>query len=140
MFLVAELFKEAVIVSDERLVYVLPLDNMPNTTFIHDVEEPWPYWYTVIGNVVAFKMMLDPCGPYARFGHVYEPWDVVVSRPPAVRLPPSSFFILAYVASEGAEEFAEPKIVSIGDFDYDKVRELAKRLKKMQRAALTTKM
>jgi len=46
-----------------------------------------------------------------------------------MRLPPSSFFILAYVASRGAEEFTEPKIVSIRDFDRNKVRELARRLK-----------
>jgi len=140
MLSISELFKEAVVISDEELVYVFPLDNMPNTTFVHDVEEQWPYWYVVIGNVAAFKMALDPRGPYVKFGHVHELWDVVASRPPAIRLPPSSFFILAYVTSRGVEEFAEPKIVSISDFDYDKVRELAERLKRMQRATLTTKM
>jgi len=139
MFLVAELFREAVVVSDERLVYVFPLENMPNSVFVHAVEEQWQYWHVVLGHEVAFKMVLDPRGPYATFGHVYEPWDVVASRPPAVRLPPSSFFILAYATSRSVEELAEPKVVSVRDFNCGKVRELARRLKKLQYTAPATK-
>jgi len=141
VFLISELFKEAAVISDGELVYVFPTENMPNTVFTWDAKvRDWSRWYAIIGYAMAFRMVLDPRGPYAKFGHVHEPWDVVANRPPAVRLPPSSFFILAYTASRGVEEFAEPKIVSISDFDYDKVRELAKRLKRMQRATLTTKM
>jgi len=139
MLLIAELFREAAVVSDGGLIYVFPLENMPNTVFVHDAEEQWPHWYIVFGNETAFKIALDPRGPYAKFGHVYEPWDVVAARPPAVRLPPSSFLILAYAASKGTEELAEPKVVSIRDFNRDEVRELARRLKKLQRTAPTAK-
>jgi len=131
VFLITELFKETVVISGGDLIYVFPIDNMPNTVFVHNVEEgSWSRWYVVVGQEATFKMALDPRGPYAKFGHIHEPWGAVAERPPAMRLPPSSFFILAYAASRDAKEFAEPKVISIRDFDRDKVRELARQLKK----------
>jgi len=95
VFLTAELFREADVVSDRGRIYVFPIDNMPNTMFVHNVKEDgWSQWYAVIGQEVVFKMVLDPRGPYAKFGHVHEPWGAVVERPPAIRLLPSAFPIL----------------------------------------------
>jgi len=132
MLTTIKLFKEAVVVSEKEFVYVFPL-NMPNTVFVWDAVASWgdwAHWYVVIGHEAAYKMVLSPRGPNARFGTLEEPWDRISIKPSAVKISPGAFLILAYVASvDDLNVFAEPKLISIRDFDRRRVRALATRLR-----------
>jgi len=123
-------FKEAVAISNDGVVYVFPLDNPSNTVFIWDTEESnndWANWF-VITDKGALKMSLHVgSAPYATVGSIDEHWDEVLFGS-SVQITPAMFFILIYAASNPSN-FSEPKILSIKNFDKEKVRALAKALK-----------
>jgi len=125
-------FGEVVVVSDGDVIYVFPT-NYPHVTFMwhkYLSEKDWGFWYMYTAeDGRAYKVVLHPHGPSASIGDVEESWGRVLKRTP-VKIPPRVFFILSYASSSFDPEYLkEPKIVSIKDFDRERVRALATRLK-----------
>jgi len=123
-------FEEVVVLSEGSTVYVFPT-NDPNVVFIWDKylsEKDWGYWHMIVGDYV-YKIVLWPYGPSASIGNTEESWDKVVEQP-TVKIPPRVFFILTYISSSFDPEYLEePKIISVKDFDKERVRALAAKLK-----------
>jgi len=121
-------FREAVAVSHGGIVYVFPIDR-PDTVFIWDVDETgddWANWF-VVTEERAFKMVLYVGNkPYAAIGSISEDWFDIIFKP-RFQIPPTMFFILIYVAANFTS-FLEPRVLSIKDFDKEKVRTLAREL------------
>jgi len=122
-------FKEAVAIGNGSTIYVFPINSA--VVFVWDKylsEMDWGLWYMVDGGN-AYKVVLWPYGPSASVGNINDNWDKVAKQL-AVKIPPRVFFILSYISSSLDPEYLEePKIVSIRDFNREKVRALAARLK-----------